>query len=409
MFWKFVDENIHAAPEALRLKYHGKVMPFDIEGAITQIECRRKFGKKLADTLAAAPKWKFPSVLAGEQSTSDLLAQYHATLAAGAQRIVDLTAGLGIDAVHLAGGVQPGIDAVHMAGGAEVTAVEIDEAKAEALRQNVKEAGFSNINVVCQDCREFLAATDQTYDVAFIDPARRADDGKRTFALSDCQPDVTALIPDISRIAKRLIIKMSPMLDITAIIHSLPSVTRVIALGTTTECKELIAVIDFANGAGAPVIEAVTLRDTAQITYAFTPAQEKESAYSLIDPKNIHEYRYLYEPYPAVMKAAPFRLLSSEYGIDKVASNTHIFLSRERVEAFPGDCLQIVKVLTYESKHIKRLRREYPQISVTTRNFPISADALRAKLAVKDGGNHRLFAVTAPTDTKYMLICQATH
>ncbi len=115
---------------------------------------------------------------------------------------------------------------------------------------------------------------------------------------------------------------------------------------------------------------------------------------------------FLYVPSPAVMKAAPVRLLSQRYSVDKLANNTHLYTSDTRRE-FPGETLEIIEVIQWQSKNIKRLKTRYPRISVTTRNFGMSADALRAKLGVKDGGNERLFAVTTADDKRLLLICRA--
>ncbi|MDE7376873.1 MAG: class I SAM-dependent methyltransferase [Muribaculaceae bacterium] len=389
--WAFVEANLKASPSALRLKYHGKGRELEI----TQVECRQKFAKKLAETLADHPHLIFPSVLAGEQSTSDALACLHAGLvtnspsaeaACGLPSAIDLTAGLGIDASHLAGRFR-------------VTALELDPAKAEALRLN-----FGDILCVEQaDCREFVSAYDgQPFDVAFIDPARRTADGGRAFALADCQPDVVAMLPALRHMARTLIVKVSPMLDITALASALPGTRRVIAYGTATECKELVAAVDLQVQDHPLTIEAVTV---GRCSISFTPAEEREAKATIAD--SIEAGMRLYEPYPATMKAAPFNLLSERWDVLKLHPNTHLYVSTTPVDGFPGEEYVIEKVVPYESKHIKRLRREYPAIQVTCRNFDMAAEALRRQLAVKDAGPLRLFAAGTPSG-RLMLICRAS-
>lgn len=389
-FWKFVEDHINDDVTKLRLKYHNPndALPFDVEAAIIQIECRRKFGKKLAETLASNPHFVFPSVLAGEQSTSDLLAAFHSTLLEDGEKVVDLTAGLGIDCLHFA------------AKTCEVTAVEIDARKAECLEINSQ----GKTDVVCADCRDFISeASVRAFDTAFIDPARRAADGSRVYALNQCEPDVNAMLESIFRCSHRLIIKMSPMLDITHTAEELKCATRMIALGTKAECKELIAVCeaDSSNKDEMP-IEVVTILTDGNIeSFSFLRSEEMAAKATFAEPR---AGEYLYEPWPTVMKAAPYRLLSERYGVDKLNPNTHLYTSDRMVEDFPGEISVIKEVLPYSSGVIKRLRKQYPKINVAARNFDISADAVKKKLGVKDGGDLKLIATR--TDRPIMIVTE---
>lgn len=388
-FWAFVDANLGASPSSLRLKYHGKDLGFDTDLAILQIECRQKYAKKFASTLARIPRFLFPSALAAEQATSDALAAYHATLIEPGARVADFTAGLGIDCMHLAS------VACH------AVAVERAADRAEALRENC--ASIDNIKIIEGDCREVIASlAPDSFDVAFIDPARRKSDGSRAYALADCEPDVAEMQSSIMSVANCLIVKASPMLDITRMASELRGVRRMIALGNATECKELVAIVDKGDE-DSYTISAVSLLPSGSIDeFSFDPAEERQAA---------AEYRKpaagdcLYVPYPSVMKAGPFNLLSTRFGLGKLAPNTHLYVGDDaQADAFPGECLDIEKIFTYESKHIKRLKNEYPALMVATRNFDVAAADLRKKLGVKDGGTRRLFAVTLSDGQKVMII-----
>lgn len=389
-FWKFVEENRNEDVMKLRLKYHNSShgLQFDVETAIVQIECRRKFGKKLAETLAENPHFLFPDVLSGEQSTSDLLAAYHASLIGDGEQVADLTAGLGIDCLHFA------------AKGAQVTAIEINPLKAEALRLN----SDGRIDVICGDCRDYIASSGHMkFDSAFIDPARRAPDGSRVFALNQCEPAVTAMLGSIFRCTHRLLIKMSPMLDITRSSEELMVAERMISLGTRTECKELIAECKLSGATSHDmIIEAVTLlADGSRKTFTFKRENEQAATATFASPKAGH---YLYEPYPSVMKAGPYRLLSERFGVDKFHPNTHLYTSEMLVRDFPGEIEVIKEVLPYSSGVIKRIKKVYPQINVAARNFDIPADAVRKKLGVKDGGNLKITATR--TDRPLLIVSQ---
>lgn len=384
-FWRWVNDNLSAGPEALRLKFHGRQPGnFDVEAAIRQVECRRRYGKKLAQTLAENPRFFFPTLLSGEQCTSDLLADYHASLVPEGSRLIDLTAGLGIDAIHCFGRCR------------EVAALERDPAVAAALAINA-----AGIEVVNADCREFVRVYQgEPFDVAFIDPARRSADGGRVYGIADCEPDVLAMLPDIRRIARRLIIKLSPMLDVASTLAALPETKTLTALGTTTECKELLVEIDFGHVPGQPEIRAVTMGCGA---FSFTPEEKAVAQGTYAEPR---EGMWLYEPYPAAMKTGAFALLSERYGVAALGPNTHVFISEDEVKDFPGVARRIEEVVPFASKFIKRLAARYPRIDVAARNFPLTAETLARKLKVKQGGGYRLIAVTTATATPLMLIAR---
>ncbi len=387
-FFQWIDDHLADDTSRLRLKYgHERACE------ILQIECRRKYASKLADTLHRNPEFIFPTALSGEQSTSDTLAGIHSGLLKPGSRVADLTAGLGIDAMAMARRV---------GNGGQVVAVERDEVVAGALRHNA--ASLPNVEVVNNDCRTLLdewLRDGVQFDAVFIDPARRASDGGRVYALDRCEPDVVAMLPQLKLLTKRLIVKASPMLDIAHTLGLLPDATELLVLGTTLECKELDIICDFTHEpSSAPVIKAITIGREMQDVYSFTRAEESAATPVFGLPV---VGGYVYDPYPAVMKAAPFRLLCRG-SLKAIGPNTHLWCSPEMVVDFPGRAYKVEELLPYMSKNIKRYAARYPKISVTARNFDISSDALRAKLKVKDGDG-RLFAVTAFNGQKLLITC----
>lgn len=370
----WIELNAKADASALRLKYAGDSQK---SFAILQIECRRKAASKLRDTLACR-EFVFPTSLSAEQCTSDILADFHSSLVVG-DSVLDMTAGLCIDAFHIA------------RSGRTVTAIDMDERLTEAARHNAKSLGIQGFEAITADSTQWLAGNDRKFDTIFIDPARRGEGGKRIFALSDCAPDVVALLPLLKSRCSRLIIKASPMLDISSIIASLGENTGIYVTGTPTECKELLAVIDF-DSPSSSYIEAVTISDKTDNRFAFTQQEEKEATpvYS-IPETGMH----LLEPYPAVMKSGGFSVLSSRFGVSKLDKNTHIYVSPSLRDDFPGEDFKIIAVLPFGNASVKTLHVEYPVLNVTARNFPLKPAELVKKLKIKEGGDLRLFAVRA--------------
>lgn len=398
-FFAWIGQHIHDNPSALRLKYHNNTsLGFDVDDAITQIECRQKFGSKLEDTLARDPHFIFPGVINGEQATSDRLAEWHAEFIGEYDSVADLTAGLGIDAMHMC------------ARASEVCAIEMHPHVAEVLRYNAEEMQLDNMEVICGDCQSFLMAQQSdSFDCLFIDPARRAVDGSRVYALGDCKPDLTALQDQMLRVAPAYIAKLSPMLDMNHVAGQLHHLSELIAVGTPTECKELVAVVDRDCDEECQM-RAVTLGKEGVIEeFAFTRSQEAaaECTYGMPSVGDC-----LMVPWPAMMKAAPLKLLAKDYGFTKIAPNTHLYwvatgdlpksYSGEMLR--PGQYLAIKAVIPYSSGEIKRFRRTWPAALVAVRNFGIPAEALRAKLGVRDAGPERVYGLTDHEGKRWLIV-----
>lgn len=371
--WLWIDSHAHDDVNRLRLSHSQSPVKMD---AIIQIECRQKNAKKLRDTLANK-RFRFPNTLSAEQSTSDILAHFHASLVPAGATLLDMTCGLGIDAFHIAKKAS------------SIIACEQNPDVARTARYNAGILQLSNIDIECCDSTDFVRNTTRQFDCIFIDPARRGTGGKRLFALSDCSPNVTALIDRLFELAPLVIIKASPMLDITHTLQELPCVQDIYAVGSHAECKEIVVVCSLGY-ASSPTITAITFDNGNKSVFSYMSHQEQNAVVATSGPVigNI-----LYEPYPAVMKTAPFKLLSTEFHTHKLDKNTHLYLSPVKID-FPGRGYDIIDIFSLNKSDIKRLSGEYPAYDITVRNFPLKASELEKKLKHKSNGTLHLFAVT---------------
>ncbi|MCM1349429.1 MAG: class I SAM-dependent methyltransferase [Firmicutes bacterium] len=375
--WEMVAGKAHADVMKLRMRYHNDAA---MAAVINQIDCRQHCSKKLGETLARAPRFYFPSRLSAEQSTSDSLARYHASLLPPQSSVLDMTCGLGIDAFHFASKSK------------RVVAYDINQATAAATQHNAKLLGLDNVTVICGDSVKALEGMkDDDFDVIFIDPARRGDHGKRLFALADCEPDVTKLLPRMLEVAPRVMIKASPMLDISHTIAELENLETVYAIGTTRECKELV--ISCRRGYTAvPKIHATTILSDGDVSeFQFSGAEEKEAVAEFTAPE---PGQILLDPYPAVLKTGPFNLLAQRFGLHKVAPNSHLYFSNIDEKRFPGSRFAIDSVMSLNNKTAKIIAGMEDRFDVSTRNSPLTAEALIKKLKIKTGGERRLFATS---------------
>ncbi len=341
---------------------------------ILQDECRRRASRKLAATLLCQ-EFRFPTALSAEQCTSDDVAIIHAGMISQGDRMVDLTCGLGIDSFHCAGKAT------------SVTAIELDPTVAAAIETNARALGLDNVEGICADCADWLRDNpDRHFDVAFIDPARRGDNGRRLFGLHDCKPDVIELMPLISRSADRLIVKASPMLDMTVLLrdeglrpHS------ILIIGTRSECKELVLDFDFKSPApDEPLVRVITV---GKGEFSFRPSDP--APMRLADPA---VGCIVGEPWPAVMKSGAYNRLPGA----RIHPSTHLYvLSADEAAIFPGETYRLEEITAFSSSIIKQIGRRGVDASVATRNFPISADELRRRLRARESSERRLVGVTA--------------
>lgn len=353
----------------LRLKYAG--CDEAIKEAISQIEYERKAGDKFGGM-----KLWFPTSLSVEQATSSIVARFHASLVTPRSRVLDMTMGLGIDAAVIAS-----------ADDAEVTAVERDARLCEYADVNYRD--IPNFTVVNADSVEWLRNSGENFDYIFIDPARRDVAGKRVYNIHDCTPDVAQLLTLLFQHAPRVLVKLSPMLDITATIKDLERVSMIYVVEERGEVREILAYLEKDAVSDAENTE-ITVVD-GDTRFVFTRAQEAAAVETYAEPS---AGGFLYEPSTAIMKAAPFKLLCERYNVSALHPNTHLYVSQNEVVDFPGRRFRIEAVIPYASKYIKRFAHDYPLASVTVRNFPISAAALRSKLKVKDSDILKVYGVT---------------
>lgn len=393
-FKEWVEKHVHDNVTALRLR-HASASP-EIKEAVSQIEyrqkaadkflkCRQPGGGSETAECSFAPQW-FPTALSVEQASSATVACFHAAVVAPLRSLLDMTMGLGVDAAAIAS-----LD------GAEVTAIERDSRLCLFAKENYR--NIAGLEIINADSVEWLKSTDRPFDWIFIDPARRDGIGRRVYNIHDCAPDVAEILPLMLTHARDVLAKLSPMLDISATIADLRHVRKIYIVEERGEVRELLAHIsrDVESDCDTTEIEAVSV----DWKFSFTRAQEAAAAERYAEPA---AGEYLYEPAPAVMKAAPFKLLCDKFEIGALHPNTHLYVSPRKIDGFPGKRYRIEAVIPYSSKYIKRFAKEYPAASVSVRNFPCTAAALRAKLKVKESDAVKVAGVTLKGGGQVLLV-----
>lgn len=337
---------------------------------LQQIEGRERTADKLP-TFASIPDWWYPVRLSCEQCSSELTARYKASLlsplALGEgkeERFLDLTGGYGVDTYFLS---EQFSHTDYVEQNEELCRIA---AHNFALSQKSKvERQKLSIAIHNTTAEDFLLSSpcgEAGWGLIFLDPARRDSHGSKVFRIEECTPNVVELLPTLLAHSKRLLIKLSPMLDLTQAVTSLSQVNwdiHIVAI--KNEVKEVLLL---SGGTGQ-----ITTIDLAQKDQAFVFTREEEQHCGL-DIRDGKLANYLYEPNAAILKAGAYKLVAQRFGLHKLDVNTHLYTSRQFIENFPGRVWRIT-----EKQNLK-------QANVLTRNYPLTPEQLKKKLHLRDGG-----------------------
>ena len=354
------------------------------------------------------------------------------TLNCHASRMTDLTGGFGVDFSFTSCAF------------ASATYVERNAQLCHMVEHNLPLLGIDNAKVVCADAVDYLSTLDMQ-TMIFLDPARRDQHGAKTVMLADCTPDVVQLLPQLLKKSRFTMLKLSPMLDWHKAVEDLQGTVRevhIVSVGG--ECKELLLVLseeieselkvfcaDLEAGGGSGEAglsggsssssssslssepsfprtpsspSAPSHPSTHSLSaslFVYTPSSSCPAPNSKLKTQNS---KFLHEPNASIMKAGCFDELAAAYGVSPVSRNSHLFLSAEPVDGFPGRSFSIERVTTLNKRELRQALAGIEKANIATRNFPLSVAELRKRLKLKDGGDVYIFATTTAEDEHLLLI-----
>lgn len=419
--------------------HFSKICEFASEGAVDSEFAKNEDTRKKQQILTECDKYVNKSE--GEPNEEDFSEEIG---------FVDLTGGFGVDFSYIASRL-----------GMKSMYVERQAHLCEAAKENFERLGLKNAIVkngdgievlhsfhskknaasdslgITEEQSQSLLKTNFGLKLIFIDPARRDDAGNKVVSLKDCTPDVTVLQEEMLSKADYVIIKLSPMLDWHRAVSELSHVREVHIVSVNNECKELLLVLSARNmgmnmvsgtDLGAKYDEnlrifcindsqsfvcdetemassAVKIASPDKIVSSSVKAVKKVSPDRITSPA-LDEMPYLYEPNASLMKAGCFGVLSERYDAKMLSKNSHLFVSEDPVEAFPGRAFRIIAVSSFNKKELKRQLSGITKANIATRNFPLSVAELRKRLKLKDGGETYIFATTLSDESHVLVICE---
>ena len=368
---EFINNNLNSDTTPLLFKKS----PFpnvDIKELVEQIEAKKKCKDKL-------PTWfntkniYFPNKLNIEQTSSEVTGEYKSELING-KTLLDITGGFGVDTYYFSKHFN------------EVIHCEMNKELSLIAKINFKTLNANTIETVPKDGIDFLKESNKNIDWIYVDPSRRHESKGKVFLLEDCLPNIPKHLDFLFQKANKIMIKTSPLLDISNGINSLKYVREIHCIAVNNEVKELLWLLE-KDYSDVIIIKTINITKSFNQVFSFTQEEENQFQANYSEPES-----YLYEPNAALLKAGAFNTIAKKLELNKLHPNSHLYTSKTLKNNFPGRVFSIQSIIPYSRKTLKKLI--HTKANITTRNFPESVDTIRKKHHITDGGECYLFFTT---------------
>lgn len=381
----FILKNEEANPYELVLK-KSPFLNVDMKTIVQQIQ-GRKIAKKKFPFLLPIDQYRYPKKESLEQASSEITALYKSKLLSG-KSFVDLTGGMGIDTYLLGRHFD------------SCVYLEPNKNLFSNTTFNFRQLAFTQCTPQNTTCEEFLDTNNDHFDWAYIDPSRRIE-GSRKTSIHNYEPNLVELQHKIGAIADNIMVKLSPMQDISECLSTLENIHEIWVISIKNEVKELLLHIK-KGAAPSPKINAVDIHND-NVQNLTSPFADRIITTSFGPIKT-----YLYQPSSAIVKAELQNIYGNQLGLQKLNVNTHLFTSDEKIEDYQGRVFVVKDKISLNKKDLKKV---LPQMkaNVITKNFPLSASDLIRKYKLKDGGSEYLIAFTDFEGNKVCLHCHRIH
>lgn len=398
----------HASDDVRQLALHGAPAEVDLHIALQQIEGRQLAARKLP-ACAATDGLLFPPRLSLEQCSSEATAAYKRRIIERflsvpssdphlSSLFIDLTAGFGIDFAALAPLFSRSLY------------VDSNPVLCDLARHNLPLLGLPTADVRCSTAEAVLSEGFHA-DLLFVDPARRDAAGRKVALIEDCTPDVCALQALLRASARFTLIKLSPMLDLSAALRALQGITEVHVVSVGGECKELLLLMSpSATVPASPTIHCIDLSATTSSsamaltsfsadTFCFTRAEEAAAPLVLADSIGA----FVFEPNASILKAGAFRILCERYPVRKLSADAHLYTADAIVPDFPGRAWRVCAHSSFNKRELRTFLGDTRAAELSVRGFPLSVAALRKQLHLSEGGQAHFIATTLADGQRRLL------
>ncbi len=300
---------------------------------------------------------------------------------------IDLTTGLGIDSYYLGQYFK------------SFTSIEYQDDLIELLKHN---------NHVLNSTNEIIQARAEDYikhmpavDFIYIDPARRGSKGEKTVAWENCTPNLLELLPTLLKKGRFVVIKASPLIDITESLRQFKGASTAIdIISVKNEVKELLFWLSPSN----PIkIENVPINH-----FNLTSEKEQQFTTTLSEIKNTElkisqqPLKYLYDPAPSFLKTRAFRVLCNNHPNLYQLGNSSLLTSNVELDDFQGRFFLLKEVLLHKKKSLSPIKKK--PFSVVSKYSKIRADEFKKTWQLRESSQH--FLILVNLDQSTVLHCE---
>lgn len=316
-------------------------------------------------TLYSTKNIYFPPSINLEQASSEAAANYKSSLVKG-KTLIDLTAGFGIDTMAFAKNFE------------KVYHIEQNPELSEIVQHNAQILA-PNLETYTGTFQSFFETNPESkFDVIYLDPARRNSSGRK-FILEDLEPNILEWMPTFFEKSNKIIIKLSPLLDITSTLQQIDSISEIHIVALKNEVKDFLLIIDKNCSTKNPLIKAINLESNQpEFSFNFEDEYNSNANFGTVQ-------QYIYEPNVAILKTGAFKLLSEKFNLHKLHQNTHLYTSNELLNEFPGKIYSVEKHINHPKKEILKSKA-----NLLVKNYNQAIDIVKKKFKITDGGETTL-------------------
>lgn len=341
-----------------------------------------KLRRRAKDKFSRSEDMFFTS-LSLEQATSEIVATYIASRFKKDWMVIDLTCGLGANAIFLAQQVK------------KVIAVDLEAEKINCARENAAVYGVN-------EKMEFMVGDAflniKPADAFFLDPDRNLGGFTKTRSFLNSSPSLLEILPKLLSVTKNIAVKISPAFDYEEL-KLLPLEPEVEVISENNNCK--VAMLWFGD------FKTAKRRATGF---------KKGVNFSIINSDNVEvteislPLKYLYEPDKAISKAHLVDEVAHSFSLKKLDYNLSFLTGNELINDPQGIFRKFLVLSSgqFTLKQFKKFIKEQKidRAEIITKNFRMMADDIRGRLKIKEGGDYSLIFLGLKNQEKYFILAK---
>ncbi len=301
-----------------------------------------------------------------EQATDEQVAEHKASFFKGTN-FLDLTAGLAIDSMAFAKNFS------------KVIAVEPYSDLVNLLQFNSNQLGFQNIEFVNDTAENFLSYNTLLFDLVYLDPSRKVEQ-KKVYHPKDCSPNIFEILPSLNRITKKILIKLSPMIEVQELLKWFQNMEWIWAISKNHECKEILVLLNLEYNQ-PPKYRISILQKYDSFVYEFESINIQEPNLNL----SFDICQWILIPDVTFVKTHSLAYLQNLTQGFLTSNHDGFLLLSQKPEKYYGKLKKIIKIMSIKEFEGYQKKHNLWKAQVLKRHFPLKVDEIRKKWKIMEG------------------------